>query len=395
MANQQHVNILLHGRWNAWRLKEPAVVPDLSGAHLRGLSLVEADLTGVRAQGTVFYEANLRKAKFSGAYLADAKFAEANLEEAILHNANLYAVDMANVQMKRATLTEAMLSDATFTRSNLAECDFGRASLEGSDLSSANLSHANLKGADLRDVNLTRAVLNGSNFDGARLRGTIFSDTNLRQTCGLDRCHHLGPSTIDLVTLASSGELPLSFLRGCGLPDSLIEYLPSLLNKPFQFYSCFISYSVKDTDFAQRLHADLQDAGVRCWYAPEDMKTGDKIRDRIDQSIKIYDKLLIILSRDSITSSWVEKEVETAFEEERHRRATVLFPIRLDDDVMQTNQSWAADIRRTRHIGDFTNWSSHESYKKTFNLLLRDLRGGSSKADTKTRPEAPDDDVPF
>jgi hypothetical protein len=28
------------------------------------------------------------------------------------------------------------------------------------------------------------------------------------------------------------GPLPLSFLRGVGLPDNFIEYLPSLLNQP-------------------------------------------------------------------------------------------------------------------------------------------------------------------
>ena len=66
------------------------------------------------------------------------------------------------------------------------------------------------------------------------------------------------------------------FLRGVGLPDNLIDYLPSLLNQPIQFYSCFISYSSKDQEFADRLHADLQNKGVRCWFAPHDMPIGAK-----------------------------------------------------------------------------------------------------------------------
>jgi hypothetical protein len=49
-----------------------------------------------------------------------------------------------------------------------------------------------------------------------------------------------------------------------GLPDRLIEYLPSLFDQAIQFYSCFISYSSKDQDFADRIHADLQNNGVRC-----------------------------------------------------------------------------------------------------------------------------------
>src|SRR6202035_3144656 len=76
-------------------------------------------------------------------------------------------------------------------------------------------------------------------------------------------------STIDHRTLQKSGPLPFSFLRGVGLPDRLIDYLPSLLAQAIQHYSCFISYSTKDEEFARRLHADLQDKGVRCWFSPE------------------------------------------------------------------------------------------------------------------------------
>jgi hypothetical protein len=48
-----------------------------------------------------------------------------------------------------------------------------------------------------------------------------------------------------------------------GLPDSLIEYLPSLLNEAIQFFSCFISYSSNDQEFADRLYADLQPVRTR------------------------------------------------------------------------------------------------------------------------------------
>ena len=53
----------------------------------------------------------------------------------------------------------------------------------------------------------------------------------------------------------------------------------------------------------------------------------------LDQSIRLHDKLLLILSRHSIGSEWVEDEVTTAFEEERKRGKTVLFPVRLDNTV--------------------------------------------------------------
>jgi len=52
----------------------------------------------------------------------------------------------------------------------------------------------------------------------------------------------------------------------------------------------------------------------------------------------------------------------------------VLFPVRLDDTVMQTSEAWAADIRRMRHITDFTDWKDYNAYQKAFGRLLRDLK---------------------
>jgi hypothetical protein len=113
---------------------------------------------------------------------------------------------------------------------------------------------------------------------------------------------------------------------------------------------------------------------VRCFYAPEDLRIADKFGSRIAESIHAHDKLLLVLTQNSIRSSWVENEVETAFERERHENRTVLFPIRLDSAIMETTEAWAADIRRTRHIGDFTGWEDHDRYMKAFQRLMRDLR---------------------
>jgi hypothetical protein len=165
-----------------------------------------------------------------------------------------------------------------------------------------------------------------------------------------------------------------STMRGYGVPENFIQYMSSLTGKAFEYYSCFISYSSKDQGFAERLYADLQNKDVRCWFAPEDMKIGDKIRDRIGQSIRIHDKLLLILSENSINSDWVEDEVETAYEQEVKRDQTVLFPIRLDPAVMDTDKAWAAKLKRSRHIGDFTQWKNHDAFQNAFDRLMRDLK---------------------
>jgi len=147
-----------------------------------------------------------------------------------------------------------------------------------------------------------------------------------------------------------------------------------LVIEPIQYYSCFISYSTKDQVFANRLYADLQAKGIRCWFAPEDLKIGDRFQEEIERRIQMEDKLLLVLSEASVQSRWVEREVNAAREREDSQNRTILFPVRIDEVVMDAPQPWAADVRRTRHIGDFRRWKDHDSYQKAFERLVRDLK---------------------
>jgi hypothetical protein len=294
-----------------------------------------------------------------------------------LSSADLSSADLSHADLHYATLFGAILSHVSLLGADLYGADLRGANLSGADLRHADLSHANLDGADLSGANLMLANpgladLEGADLSGAKLGETFLPMVDLSKVIGLDTCTHLAPSGIDHTTLEKSPNLPLAFLRGVGLPDSLIDYLPSLLNQPIQFYSCFISYSVKDEDVAERLHADLQNKGVRCWYAPHDLPIGAKILDGIDEAIRLRDKVLLILSEHSIKSDWVEDEVTRAFEEERKRGQLILFPIRLDDTVMTTDEAWAAKLR-ARHIGDFRHWKDHKKYTKSLERVLRDL----------------------
>jgi uncharacterized protein YjbI with pentapeptide repeats len=172
----------------------------------------------------------------------------------------------------------------------LSNANLSNVDLSHADLSNAHLSEINFWGANLRGAKLTGASLFVTDFNGANLRNADFShayigwvtfgDVDLRSVKGLDTINHGEPSTIGIDTIIhSQGKIPEIFLRNAGVPDSLIEALPSLIGslRPIDFYSCFISYSDKDRAFAERLYADLQSEGVRCWFAPEDMKIGDKM----------------------------------------------------------------------------------------------------------------------
>jgi uncharacterized protein YjbI with pentapeptide repeats len=355
MANPEHLALLLKSKnaWNEWRKNNPDTRSDLSGAKLTGKKLSGANLSGADLTKAKLIRANLTRAKLSGAYLSGA---------------DLFAANLSAANLTGAKLNGAYLFGANLTKARLIRANLGRA-------------------------NLTRANLGGARLGGAYLMETVFSSTNLRDVEGLDTCNHIGPSTVDHRTLAKSGPLPLTFLLGCGLPDKFIDYLPSLLNEPIQFYSCFISYSTKDQEFADRLYSDLQNKGVRCWFAPHDIQGGKKLHEQIDEAIRVYDRLLLILSEHSIRSAWVETEIAKARKREKRENRRMLFPIGLVD--YETLRNWecfdadtgkdsAREIREF-FIPDFSVWKDFDSYQDAFGRLLRDLKAESATPDATAK----------
>src|SRR5712692_3711676 len=294
MADQQQLDLLRQGvpTWNAWRQKHSLSFRlDLSDAKLAetdlsGADLDKANLPRARLRGTNLFNANLSEANLSYANFSRADLNRANFYRAILRGASLGGTNLSYTSLSGADLREA-----SFMRSWLWNTDLG-----GADLSEANLRQTDLSSAILTEVNLSRA----------KVGWTIFGDVDLRTVKGLETVEHEGPSTIGTDTLSRSQcDIPEAFLRGAGLSDTFITYARSLAQHSINYYTCFISYSSQDQAFAERLYADLQSKGVRCWFAPEDMKIGDNIYTRIDESIHLYDKLLIVLSKSSVASGWV------------------------------------------------------------------------------------------
>lgn len=387
--------------WNAWRAEYDQIRPNLSGANLSNSFLRGVDLSDADLSHTCLLRAVLNGANFRGADLKHANVSETSLSNVDLSGADLCHANVSEANLNEANLSSADLSNADLRQALLSSSKFDGANLSSADLRYALLSKSEFDGAILRNADLRHAVLNSANLNNADLRSahlgeTVFGDIDLTGTQHLSGCNHDGPSLVDHRTLERSNNVPTAFWRGCGLPDWQIAtiklYQPDLsqydindvtdeifrlrADRPIQLYSCFISYSSEDRAFARSLHDDLQNAGVRCWFDEHDLKTGDRLRDVIDKAIRTRDKLLLIFSEASIASGWVENEVETALEEERASsdRMTILFPIKIDDAVMETELAWARMIKRDRHITDMTGWNEEVAYQQGLERLLRDLR---------------------
>ncbi len=297
------------------------------------------------------------------------------------------------------TFTPADLSNADLRGFDLRRSDFFGADLSGANLAGvrldfANLAIANLSGADLeravlRYTILTKAIVEGTNLANCKLSRVTFSGLDLRQTRGLRTCNFLAPCAVDFETLMRSWPLPVSFLRGCGLPEEYVAYLPSLLNQPLQFYSCFISYSHRDKAFARRMYDQLQGRGIRCWLDEHAMVPGDDIYDAVDRGIRLSDKILLCCSRTALKDSWwVDDEIAKALEKEQElsksegKKVRVLIPLNLDGFMFRPGwrSGYKATLKR-RLAADFSGWEKdNDKFEAQLERVVQALRQRSDEA---------------
>jgi len=372
---------------------------DLSHANLRG-----AKLRKVRLKGADLTEAILMETDLRGAYLMEAKLVEVNLKGANLEESNLTRSNLKNADLKRAKLREANLWEATLSGANLEEADLTGANLTGAELIGARLRGADLWGSHLESANFHKSTLDSvvfsqanlmrTDFSGAEIGYTIFADTDLSESLNLDKVKHRAPTTIGEDSIAASrGKLPVSFLRGCGLSDIQIEtsrlFNPNLTNddivkiqykiydlratQAIQISPLFISYSHADSTFVDKLEESLNAKGIRFWRDIHNAIAG-RLETQIDRAIRQNPTVLLILSRSSLGSDWVQHEVRKARELEKELGRDALCPIALDDTWKKSN--WPQRIIEQimeYNILDFSVWEDKTAFDSKFTKLLSGL----------------------
>jgi len=322
MANLDQVNLIRKSRqsWNEWRENTSLAYVDLNSADLSGLDLSHTNLR----------LADLRGVNFSGANLTGANFSASSLINANMENAVLDIADFSFSDLSSATLTACSLRNTLFVASNLYN-----------------------------------TVLNEKTL----LSNTVFRNVLFDKVIGLEKCVHIGRSSIDVATLEMQKNIPLRFLQGCGIPDKFIRLYENVPETTVpQYYSCFISYSHSDKKFATFLHDYLQNMGVRCWLDEHQLLPGDDPHDKIRDGIRLWDKVLLCCSKESMKSWWVDNEIETTFNKERElmkergNKVYKLIPINLDNFIF--GESWESGKKEqilSRMAANFVGWEKSVS----------------------------------
>ncbi len=404
MANPEHLKILRRGTeaWNLWRKKNRAELPDLSHADLQGVNLRAANLNSVNLTYANLEGANLGRAYLEAADLQGATPRGAHLFEADLGHADLRQMDLRDAELWHARLHQANLRDARLIDADLRQVDLSEADLRGCDLTRTNLSgtrffRSDLRGACLREANLESArlwesLLADTDLTAARVAHTAFDNVDLSRVEGLATVRHesassIGSDTLDLTAAGLGRDRSRqaeveTFLRYAGVQERYIQLLRATVEEGAETGSVFIRHSLADRDFAQRLHARLQDRGIRCWLNEHPMLPGDDFEESFDLNLHPADRLLLCCSEASLTSWWLASELEHAAEKERDLegqrgvKIQALVPINLDGYL--ASGRWksrrAAEIS-ARLSADFDGWEDdEETFERELDRAVKALQ---------------------
>jgi len=81
---------------------------------------------------------------------------------------------------------------------------------------------------------------------------------------------------------------------------------------PVRARQVFISHSHNDKAFVRALARQLESAGIAPWLDEADLNAGDTLVERLQKAVAATPVLIVVLSKASVASPWVKREVRTA-----------------------------------------------------------------------------------
>lgn len=134
----------------------------------------------------------------------------------------------------------------------------------------------------------------------------------------------------------------------------------------------FLSHSHADKPFARKLAASLRSAGHGVWIDEAEINIGDSLVEKIREGLDQVDFVAAILSRASINSPWVTRELDIASNREIEEGRALVLPLLVEKVELP-------GFLKGKFYGDFTD---EGQYGKMVELLLRKL--GAPEVTTKS-----------
>jgi len=131
--------------------------------------------------------------------------------------------------------------------------------------------------------------------------------------------------------------------------------------------SAFISHSSLDMPFVRRLGDRLQGQGIDVWLDDVQLKAGDVLTATISLALEQHDFVIVVLSKASLASAWVRKEMMLAVKRSSRKHLATLVPVLLERKAANRLPRMLRDTK-------YVDFSDHRMFEVGLAQLL-DLMG--------------------
>ncbi|MCK4579253.1 MAG: toll/interleukin-1 receptor domain-containing protein [Candidatus Marinimicrobia bacterium] len=135
----------------------------------------------------------------------------------------------------------------------------------------------------------------------------------------------------------------------------------------------FLCHSSADKSIIDRVASDLERLNIDVWYDKWEIKVGDSLIDKISDGISKNDYIAVFLSKHSIRSKWVKKELNAGLMKEINDKGTVILPVKLEDCKIPP-------LLLEKKYADFD-----KNYEKGFDDLLHAIYPSNPRVATRSR----------
>lgn len=136
-----------------------------------------------------------------------------------------------------------------------------------------------------------------------------------------------------------------------------IDYIGLAFKLKKKVPKIFLSHSWVDKPVARNLSIKLAKRGIYCWLDEAEINIGDSLIEKIREAIDNVEYVGALISKASIKSEWVRKELDVAMNQEINGKRVKVLPILLDDSELPgfLLGKLYADLRSPDKINDVVN----------------------------------------
>ena len=152
-------------------------------------------------------------------------------------------------------------------------------------------------------------------------------------------------------------------------------------------HDVFISYSTKNTEHAEAIYERLQNNGVECWFAPENIGTATNFAEEIMLGLKPCKVVVLVFSKDAQASEYVNNEVAAAFDEKKH-----IVPIKVDDSFPEGRMEFYLSNTQWLDASPSALKKENKTIEGCYDQLVGDVKGVLAKITNEDNPDLDEGD---